>query len=563
MKTAANSVVILLVSLFVTTFARGASQARELLAEGSSDRLWVADVVRADDLTQPAAERTRVYSVAVPQDGWQRPMLIGAGVRDVTHRGTQLVALLKTGEWMFVWQDGRSTGPALPANGEMICIGGDGSTVWAVGRVAGGMKSLATPPTTTTAPATTTEPAEGTEAPATAATTQESSPATTQPDVVATTAPATGPVKLVLFRLDRSTWVPEGELPEAIPASIDPDLASLTVVHGRICLSVALAGDAVIYERDGEQGWSETGRLRPDGTHVVRAKVLDGGDRPIVWTAGLTGAGALYFGNGLQQDRQWGKPVELRVQSDFSQPLPRDVTVVAQRIRLVFARNDKLFLQSFDWRDGKPAGQLTTVLLSTANGVDSKVGFWLNAAVMVVLLMVMVGAMRRRGEIEETVRHLDEIPLAPLPTRLAAAVVDLWPQWAVFAIYLVMRPEAMDNPEATVGDPLLPRLAAIAMGVYILHTMVLEMLLGASVGKLIFGLRVVQLNGERPSMGSIFVRNLMRAIDVGLILVGLAMIVMSPLRQRVGDLAAGTIVVRNTARNQNAPNGDAAGTDET
>src|SRR5690348_12781989 len=104
MKRAANSVVFLLVSLVLAMVARGAAaQTREILAEGAPDRLWVADVVHADAMTDPTAERTRVYSVAVPQDGWQRPMLIGAGAQDLSHRGSQLVALLKTGEWMFVW----------------------------------------------------------------------------------------------------------------------------------------------------------------------------------------------------------------------------------------------------------------------------------------------------------------------------------------------------------------------------------------------------------------------------------------------------------------------------
>jgi uncharacterized RDD family membrane protein YckC len=557
MRIAANSVVwrvlacVVLVLTSAAAAARAATPVRDVAAEGAGDMLWVAEVVGGGPGTAqqpPAAERTRVYSVVVMgADGWQRPTMIGAGVRDLAHRGTQLVALLKTGEWMFVWPDGRSTGPALPADGDMVAVGGDGTVVWAVGRVLGGMRSVPAPPST--APAT--REANGTRAATAAATRAVAAPAVT-------TAPSAGPPRLVLFRLERTTWVAEGELPEAIPANARH--LSMAVVRGRVIVTGVVDGEVVVFERGGGGGtWAAVGPPKPDGMQVVRAKVLDGGDRPILWAAGATGAGVLYFGTG-QQQTQWGKPVELRVQHDLSQSLPRDVAVVAQRVRLIFARGEKLFIQSFDWRNGEPKGQLTPITPATGNA-DGRSGFWINAAVMGVLMVVMIGAMRRRGEIEETVKRIERIPLAPLGLRFAAAVVDLWPYWLAGA-YAGMRGSAGGEFDSPFTDPILVQLSAVAMGLYIGHTMLMEMLFGASVGKMLFGLRVVQLNGQRPGAGALFVRNLMRAIDFGLIFVGAVMILMSPLRQRLGDLAAGTLVVRKNAQIKEAPEEELAGTRE-
>jgi len=72
-----------------------------------------------------------------------------------------------------------------------------------------------------------------------------------------------------------------------------------------------------------------------------------------------------------------------------------------------------------------------------------------------------------------------------------------------------------------------------------------ETLMGATLGKLALGLRVVDENGDPISWGAAFVRNLMRILD-GLFfyLVGAIAIWSSPARQRLGDRAAHTYVVR-------------------
>jgi uncharacterized RDD family membrane protein YckC len=81
----------------------------------------------------------------------------------------------------------------------------------------------------------------------------------------------------------------------------------------------------------------------------------------------------------------------------------------------------------------------------------------------------------------------------------------------------------------------------IVFGYYI----VLEATQGATVGKMALGLRVVKTNGAPITWTDSIIRNLLRIID-GLFayLVGAILIWSSPLKQRLGDRAANTVVVK-------------------
>ena len=79
----------------------------------------------------------------------------------------------------------------------------------------------------------------------------------------------------------------------------------------------------------------------------------------------------------------------------------------------------------------------------------------------------------------------------------------------------------------------------------ILYYIVLEATQGATLGKMALGLRVVKVDGSPISWQESIIRNVLRIID-GLFfyLVGAILVWNSPLRQRLGDRAAGTVVVR-------------------
>ncbi|HET8569286.1 MAG TPA: RDD family protein [Candidatus Limnocylindria bacterium] len=72
---------------------------------------------------------------------------------------------------------------------------------------------------------------------------------------------------------------------------------------------------------------------------------------------------------------------------------------------------------------------------------------------------------------------------------------------------------------------------------------------GQTIGKRMFGLRVISADGRPAGFGALLVRNLIRVVDFlpALYGVGLAAVALSPRSQRLGDLAAGTFVVRAPA----------------
>lgn len=68
---------------------------------------------------------------------------------------------------------------------------------------------------------------------------------------------------------------------------------------------------------------------------------------------------------------------------------------------------------------------------------------------------------------------------------------------------------------------------------------------GQTLGKRLFGIKVVKENGEECSIGAAVVRNLLEIIDgFAYYLVGFIAMAVSDKRQRVGDRLAGTVVVK-------------------
>jgi uncharacterized RDD family membrane protein YckC len=67
-----------------------------------------------------------------------------------------------------------------------------------------------------------------------------------------------------------------------------------------------------------------------------------------------------------------------------------------------------------------------------------------------------------------------------------------------------------------------------------------------TVGKRYFELRVVRADGDRVGYGATFVRTLLRFVDwlPAVYLLGAALVQLTPRHRRLGDLAAGTVVVR-------------------
>lgn len=144
-------------------------------------------------------------------------------------------------------------------------------------------------------------------------------------------------------------------------------------------------------------------------------------------------------------------------------------------------------------------------------------------------------------------RSLKEVGLGP---RLLAWIIDL----LVWGVLLGVVVAAVDTLSGTTSETrsdaqnLLISLGGIIT--WFAYFAGMEVLLGATVGKLALRLRVVGVNGGKPGWGAALGRNITKLLAAGS-LVGLVVtaIVMerSPYKQRVGDRLAGTTVVKPVA----------------
>ena len=89
--------------------------------------------------------------------------------------------------------------------------------------------------------------------------------------------------------------------------------------------------------------------------------------------------------------------------------------------------------------------------------------------------------------------------------------------------------------------------------VYFFYHPVLETIMhGSTPGKRTAGVRLITLEGHTPGVGSILIRNIFRLIDSlpGVYTVGLLAVIFTRNHVRIGDIAAGTVLVyeRNTGK---------------
>ena len=132
--------------------------------------------------------------------------------------------------------------------------------------------------------------------------------------------------------------------------------------------------------------------------------------------------------------------------------------------------------------------------------------------------------------------------------RVGAALIDgvvLFGVWLVVALATGGGHSAHHHASAHTGTGI----TLAAFGISLLYFFVAEALTGQTIGKKMVGIRVMARDGSRAGAGRVFVRTLLRVIDglpfayiVGLISIGASG---ADRRQRVGDLAAETVVVED------------------
>ena len=136
--------------------------------------------------------------------------------------------------------------------------------------------------------------------------------------------------------------------------------------------------------------------------------------------------------------------------------------------------------------------------------------------------------------------------------RILATIVDGLILGALFTVMTMLfgtvttitNVGPFDLNVSTISMPALP--SVLYAVIVVLYYMLLEGYLGQTVGKMVLGIKVVREdNGEVPGLGGATIRTLLRIID-GLFsyLVAFITVLISGKNQRLGDMAAHTLVVR-------------------
>ena len=131
--------------------------------------------------------------------------------------------------------------------------------------------------------------------------------------------------------------------------------------------------------------------------------------------------------------------------------------------------------------------------------------------------------------------------------RLAATVLDsifLVSAFVVTGMAVFVKIGGIAENEFSLTAAPVMRFIVTAAAAGIAYFWVCEGLFGATLGKALAGVQVRAKTGNRCGFGASLVRNLLRVIDgLGVYLFGFIVAMSSNLRQRLGDHAAGTIVV--------------------
>ena len=504
-------VAVLLALPALSRAAPAADRDVRLLAHGSREQYWIARV--HDGAERGGTFITDVYSRPAGDAGWRQVARVEGRSVDLADRDGQLALLLDGGGWLLVSEETVATGRPAPPGARILGLASRGGRLLAVARLSG------TPPST--------------------------APVSSQP----ATRSAQDEERLVLLSLGPQGWAEIGEFEIAGPMPGTAEDVSLAVVEGLPLVAVREGPGAVTVYRHGPRAGEPT----PIETRaaVAHFKLLGGGPVPVLWTVESGGAARL---NWLAQGVVTMVDVDVKQSAAASDPAT--TTYAIERVRVLSGAGLNLLERAFDALTGTPAGEPARISLPRTPVVP-RMFRWVEPLLTILLLFTIVSSLRRRREMQETMQSAHRLPLAPYGRRLLAGAIDAAPLFASVALLYYWEKQA----EAAGAEFLSVRSQVAALSgvvVYLLHTSASEIAFGRTIGKAACGLRVVGLDGERAPPGSLLIRNLLRLIDLSMVLFPLVLVLYSPLRQRAGDVAAGTLVVLDKVGPEDATEAEGA-----
>ena len=379
----------------------------------------------------------------------------------------------------------------------------------------------------------------GTQRPVASGTQPATFPSTSQPapDVAATPSSA-----LMLYALKGDTWTSSSGT--HLPTEIFPDTpVSLAIINHVPWLAVGRADNSIAVLRQVNAGWETVAQFVASAEpHAFK---LFSGSVPSIWMADSKGSRLEILHPGAAH-----KVIPLK--GSAAPLMDQTATYANKQFRGIAVVDGKLVEQDYDPQTFQLMGKPSAVALPAPAMPSLNSGLFRLGLTAAVVFAVLTSAWRRRDAAEESA-ETENLVLADLGRRFIAGLIDAIPftlPLVFFLQFLRLAGPDPQNPTVEAQHALMLSMmtGVAAFLVYLIHTAVSETLTGRTLGKMLLGLRVVSPDGSTPDASSLIIRNFLRVVDIGLVGVPLVFILFSPLRQRIGDVAASTIVIRDRVR---------------
>ena len=137
--------------------------------------------------------------------------------------------------------------------------------------------------------------------------------------------------------------------------------------------------------------------------------------------------------------------------------------------------------------------------------------------------------------------YIEQTP-ASIGDRIMARVIDAFVVGVFFAAvtqFLSYTTKHINDDTAVIA------FVIIAYMPVLMYTFLSELLFGGrTIGKYAMHTQVVMADGSAPTAGALFLRYVCEIVDIGFMCLGLIFILCTKRHQRLGDMAAGTLVIR-------------------
>lgn len=147
-----------------------------------------------------------------------------------------------------------------------------------------------------------------------------------------------------------------------------------------------------------------------------------------------------------------------------------------------------------------------------------------------------------------TSQNIDiDYEVAGLGERMVARIID----YALFVLVAILAAIIISSTGMNLGRVSIVVMLVVYSSLFVFYDLICETLMnGQSIGKRIMKIKVVSLDGSQPSFGQYMLRWIFRIVDFLLTsnLAALICVAVSEKKQRIGDIVAGTTLIRTEQR---------------